>query len=366
MLTESGKTVTPEEHAEFEKMTAKLRRPGRVRRMAVEAVLFLVLAIGGGLLFWGGNFAKNMVHDQLSDQKISFPAKGSAALDPKEFPGLQRYAGQAVDNGPKAKAYANQFIAAHLKATAGGKTYSQVSEASRANPSDTKLAGQVQTLFRGETLRGLLLYAWGWSVVGMIATYVAYAAFAGAVIILIALGYALFRPQHACGCCGPPSRSGRRPRRRPFHSFREGVPVSMLLTLLASVLSLVAVAALMMWFTSIVTRGLDEPTRPFAASPTPPPKPAPLTVQAIVVLWSEHDDVAVLDCVRADGPHQGAPFATSAAIPAHPTLATATENLLDRWCTTGTPISITAVAGRRGPELRLSDGDAWMELAVAS
>ena len=76
------------------------------RRTAVELVLFLLLAVGGGLLFWGGSFAKNMVHDQLNDQKISFPAKGTPALDPKEFPGLQRYAGQAVDNGPKAKAYA--------------------------------------------------------------------------------------------------------------------------------------------------------------------------------------------------------------------------------------------------------------------
>ena len=115
------------------------------RRTAVELVLFMLLAVGGGLLFWGGSFAKNMVHDQLIDQKISFPAKGSPALDAKEFPGLQRYAGEAVDNGPKAKAYANQFIAAHLDGVAGGKTYSQVSELSRANPSDTKLAGQVQT-----------------------------------------------------------------------------------------------------------------------------------------------------------------------------------------------------------------------------
>src|SRR5207249_2389166 len=109
------------------------------RRTAVELILFLVLAIGGGLLTWGSTFATNMVHDQLSAQKITFPPKGSDALSPKEFPGLQRYAGQAVDNGPKAKAYANQFIAAHLRDVAGGKTYSEVSAASRANPNDTKL-----------------------------------------------------------------------------------------------------------------------------------------------------------------------------------------------------------------------------------
>ena len=64
----------------------------------IGSMLFCVLAIGGGLLLWGSNFANNMVHSQLSEQKISFPPKGPA-LDPEEFPGLQKYAGQRVDNG---------------------------------------------------------------------------------------------------------------------------------------------------------------------------------------------------------------------------------------------------------------------------
>src|SRR5437868_4425549 len=167
------------------------------RRTAVELVLFLVLAIGGGLLLWGGTFANNMVHDQLSAQQIKFPAKGTPALDAKEFPGLQRYAGQLVDSGPKAKAYANQFIGKHLKSVANGQTYSQVSTQAQANPTDTKLAAQVQTLFRGETLRGLLLYAWGWSVVGTIAFWVANAAFVGALIVLAAILYSLIQRQQA-------------------------------------------------------------------------------------------------------------------------------------------------------------------------
>src|SRR5438132_1199806 len=82
--------------------------------------------------------------------------------------------------GTKAKAYANQFINKQLQSVANGKTYSQVSAAAQANPTDTKLAAQVQTLFRGETLRGLLLYAWGWSVVGHIASLAAWGAFIGA------------------------------------------------------------------------------------------------------------------------------------------------------------------------------------------
>jgi hypothetical protein len=152
----------------------------------IGSMLFLVLAVGGGLLLWGSNFANNMVHNQLSEQKIVFPPKGPA-LDVKEFPGLQKYAGQTVDNGPKAKAYADQFIKVHLKQIAGGKTYSEVSALSRANPDNKALEGQVQTLVRGETLRGLLLNVWGWATVGAIASWVGIAALLGAIAVFGAL-----------------------------------------------------------------------------------------------------------------------------------------------------------------------------------
>jgi hypothetical protein len=158
----------------------------------IGSVLFLVLSVGSGLLLYGANFSHNMVHNQLADQKISFPPKGSAGLDPKEFPGLQRYAGQAVDNGPKAKAYADQFINAHLKGIGGGQTYSQLSAQAQASPNDAALAAKVQTLFRGETLRGLLLYAWGWSVVSEIAYFSGIAAALGAIVVLFALALGFF------------------------------------------------------------------------------------------------------------------------------------------------------------------------------
>jgi hypothetical protein len=164
----------------------------------IGTVLFLVLVVGGSLLLWGSNFADNMVHDQLSEQKIQFPPKGSPGLDPKEFPGLQKYAGQAVDNGPKAKAYANEFIKVHLKGVADGKTYSEVSAAALKDPKNAKLEAQTQTLFRGETLRGLLLYAWGWSVVGRIAYWVGLAALLGAISVFLGLllGFVMHR-RHA-------------------------------------------------------------------------------------------------------------------------------------------------------------------------
>ncbi len=154
-------------------------------RRIVEVILTLVLGVGAALLFYGSNFGLDMVQSQLDAQNITFPAKGSPTLDPKTFPGLQQYAGEKVDSGPKAKAYANEFINVHLQEAAGGKTYSEVSTEARAAPDDAKLAAQVDTLFRGETLRGLLLYAWGWSVVSTIALYAAIAAALGFLIMLI-------------------------------------------------------------------------------------------------------------------------------------------------------------------------------------
>lgn len=192
MLTESHR-----DQGSFENITARVRTRGLARRAVIEGIIVLVLAVGGGLLYWGGNFADNMVRDQLSDQRIFFPPAGSPALDPETYPGLQQYAGEAVDSGPKAKAYADEYIAVHVEESTGGRTYSELSTASRENPEDDELAELVQTAFRGETLRGLLLYAWGWSVVATIALTVSYAAFAGALVVLLALVYSLARPQHA-------------------------------------------------------------------------------------------------------------------------------------------------------------------------
>jgi len=151
----------------------------------VEVILLVILGVGSGLLFYGSHFGLDMVHSQLTAQDISFPAKGSPSLSPAEFPHLQQYAGQKVDTGDKAKAYANGFIRRHLAAVDNGLTYSQVSAASIAAPTNATLTADVATLFKGETLRGLLLYAWGWSVVSTLALYAAIGAAIGFVIMLV-------------------------------------------------------------------------------------------------------------------------------------------------------------------------------------
>jgi hypothetical protein len=164
----------------------------RWRILTLQGILLALFIVGAIIAFVAGNFTRDYVHTQLTQQQISFPAKGDPALDPKEFPDLQQYAGQQVDDGTKAKAYANGFINRHLQSIAGGQTYSQVSAKSQANPSDAQLAAQTQTLFRGETLRGLLLNAWGWWTIGTYTLYAGIALVVAALAVLAALIFELF------------------------------------------------------------------------------------------------------------------------------------------------------------------------------
>lgn len=169
-------------------------------------VLTVALLVAGGLLVWGHNFIDTQVHDQLAAQKIFFPAKGSAALDPKEYPDLQQYAGQQVVNGDQAKAFADGYIRRHLESSNGGKTYSQLSTLSRANPGDQKLAAAVQTAFRGETLRGMLLNAYAFWQMAQVALYAAIVAFTAAAVMLLltALGLRHLRRTPAEAVFGEP------------------------------------------------------------------------------------------------------------------------------------------------------------------
>ena len=153
---------------------------------AVGAVVVVVLLVAGGLLMWGYSFASSNVHNQLSEQQIFFPAKGSSALaSPKIGPYLNQYAGQQLLTGPQAEAYADHFIAVHLSEMPYGGVYSAVSTASRANPNDAKLKAEVQTSFQGTTLRGLLLEAYAFSTFAQIALLAGIASFVLALVMLI-------------------------------------------------------------------------------------------------------------------------------------------------------------------------------------
>ena len=163
---------------------------------AVGAVVVVVLLVAGGLLMWGYNFASSNVHDQLAEQQIFFPAKGSSELaSPKIGPYLNQYAGQQLLTGKQAEAYANHFIAVHLSEMPYGGVYSKVSNASRANPNDKKLAAEVQTTFQGTTLRGLLLEAYAFSTFAEIALWAGIASFvlAAVMLLLVILGWVHLR-----------------------------------------------------------------------------------------------------------------------------------------------------------------------------
>ena len=126
----------------------------------------------------GGNYDHQVVRDQLGPQKIFFPK-------PATWPDLKKYEGQQVLTGTQAKAFANDQLGPDLNKVAGGKTYAQVSEEWIAGGmKDAKLAGERTTLFTGETLKGLLLNAWGWAQIGSIAIL--------AGILLIVIGALLF------------------------------------------------------------------------------------------------------------------------------------------------------------------------------
>jgi len=188
------------------KMLDKLLAAGGV---AVTAILLVAAA----LLSWAHSFVDEQVHSQLSAQQIYFPAKGSAALqDPKVTPYLTKYAGQQLVNGAQAQAYADHFIAVHISEMAGGQTYAQLSAKSLAAPNDSALAAKVQTVFRGETLRGLLLNAYAFWKMGQIALWAAVAALAGAAVMatLTILGFV-----HARFVADTKTRTAFAPTREP-------------------------------------------------------------------------------------------------------------------------------------------------------
>lgn len=161
-------------------------------------LIVVVLLAAGGLMTWGHSFVNSNVRTQLAQQQIFFPPKAAFAhpkagseITPSMIPTVSQYAGQQLLTGQQAKVWANDFISVHLSEMPYGGVYSKLSTASRANPSNKQLAALVQTSFQGTTLRGLLLEAYGFSVIGVVMLWGAIASFVFAAImaILVGLGF---------------------------------------------------------------------------------------------------------------------------------------------------------------------------------
>ena len=187
----------------------------QVRRRTIDTVLVgagalmtVVFLVAGALLMWGSNFADDYVTDELTSQNIFFPEEAALVEDGRSD--LVGYAGEQVTTGAEAEAYAS-FINGHLQGIADGATYADLGgpereartalqaaqeagadEATVAELQATydEVSGQRNSLFKGETLRGLLLTSYAWATVGTIAGYAAWAAFAAAVLmgVLVVLG----------------------------------------------------------------------------------------------------------------------------------------------------------------------------------
>jgi hypothetical protein len=174
-------------------------------------VVAIILAVAGSLLLWGHNFANDSVHSQLAQQQITFPAAGSKALaSPEIGPYLNKYAGQQLTTGPQAKAYADHFIAVHLSEMPYHGVYAKASAAAMADPNNAALHGTVQTIFQGTTLRGLLLEAYAFWMMGSIALIGSIVSFvlAGVMFVLSGLGFWHLRRVDPAEELMPQRRSG--------------------------------------------------------------------------------------------------------------------------------------------------------------
>lgn len=194
--------TTPMESA-AKPVVAVKRRTIDVVLSTAGLVMAAVLLVAGLLLTWGSNFANDYVYDELSSQQIFFNDADALIEEGRED--LAKFGGMQVTTGEHAEAYAS-YIGGHLEETADGQTYAQlggpqraaraaVAEAKESGASEDEIAalqaeldtisGQRDSLFRGETLRGLLLTSYAWDTVGRIAGFAAIAAFVGAVMMLV-------------------------------------------------------------------------------------------------------------------------------------------------------------------------------------
>jgi hypothetical protein len=192
-------------------MDCNLQGEEEMKRRTLDIVFSVGgLALAGLLLVLGlvmtsnANFAKDYVKDQLSQQNISFKTADTLTDEEKQSACVVKYAGQPLTTGKQAECYANDFIGLHVKSVAKGLTYAdlgapqsalaaQVAAAQTANDPTlpdlqkqlTAITAQRETLFKGETLRGLLLTSFGFSVFGVKGGQVATVAYIVAALLAV-------------------------------------------------------------------------------------------------------------------------------------------------------------------------------------
>jgi len=186
------------------------RRTLDVLLSAGGLILAGLLLVAGLVLTSNAKFANNYVTEQLSQQNITFKTADTLTDEERQAECLVANAGKKLTTGKQAECYANNFIGLHLQSIAGGKTYAELGEPQsklRAQVADAEATNaaniadlqkqlvdvttQRETVFKGETLRGLLLTSYGFSEFGTKAgqaatvTYLA----AGLMLLLSIFGF---------------------------------------------------------------------------------------------------------------------------------------------------------------------------------
>lgn len=173
---------------------------------ALARVFAVVLVLAGAGAIVGGKIAHSIVSEQLSQEKIDMPDKGgiNALKDEGSKEALRPYVGEKLTTGPQAKAFADNYIRQHMLEASGGKTFEEVSSEYMAAKGKSTVTSQElaklkdlrQTLFEGNSVRGMLLNAYGWWTVGTITM------FAGVGLVLVGLilgviGFGVLRSKKA-------------------------------------------------------------------------------------------------------------------------------------------------------------------------
>ncbi len=183
---------------------------------SIGGVVFAVVLLVLGLVLQNqADFAQNYVKTQLSAQQIFLPA-ADALHGEQDGPfgaclvayGAGDEASRLMTTGSQAECYANAYIGFHMAESAKeagwpGATYAtlggiargiqaQIDEAAAAGKDTTELTGQLaaanglrDSMFRGETLRGMLLTTYGFSIFGERAGQAAILAFIGAAVLFV-------------------------------------------------------------------------------------------------------------------------------------------------------------------------------------
>lgn len=183
-------------------------RDGKRRRRVLTSmgglvVAGLILALGT-VMSSNANFSERYVTEQLAQQRITFRAAEALTDEERKSSCVVENAGRLLTTGAQAECFANEFIGLHVKSLANGRTYAEVSDtqmALRARVAAAQANGdpalpdlqkqladvsrQTDTLFRAESLRGMLLTSYGFGTLGEKAAEAATVAYGAAAIVAL-------------------------------------------------------------------------------------------------------------------------------------------------------------------------------------